>query len=129
MRRNIMSTIIYILIGLAGIGLINMLLSDALGFFISLFISLAIGAAIFGLLYVFVIKRRTAATDDLKKYRKAVKQSKKRYKTVPPSKGAPVTSSFNKKKPQPTKKVTKKRATHLTVIEGNKDKKKNRASL
>ncbi|EMT47186.1 SA1362 family protein [Anoxybacillus flavithermus] len=53
-------------------------------------------------------------------YQKAVKQSKKLHhqKTKPTS----------KKQPRPTA-LKKKHATHLTVIEGKKGKKKNRASF
>ncbi|GAB2573553.1 SA1362 family protein [Gracilibacillus alcaliphilus] len=127
MKRDMKNIIIYSLIGLAGIGLINLLLTDTFGLIRSLLITLVIGAVIFGVLYFFLIRRRGAPTDELKKYRKAAKQSKQRYKQANPS---PIKySSSSQKKPSRAKRLNRKKASHLTVIEGNKDKKKNRASL
>lgn len=86
----------------------------------------AIGAVIYGVIHYFFIRKRT--TNDLKKYKKAVKQSKMKYKK---DKGSnPVTQASKKQTPLLNKrKHTKARASHLRVIEGNKEKRKNRASF
>ncbi|SFL82664.1 hypothetical protein SAMN04487943_104183 [Gracilibacillus orientalis] len=129
MNRNIGSIVVYALIGLAVFGFISFLITDTLGLLKFLFISLLIGAAMFGLVYFFFLRRRTP--NELRKYRKAVKQSKQKYKyqqnnnRMQPS---PIKHNVaTKKSPRPLK--TRKNHTHLRVIEGNKQKKKNRASL
>ncbi|QGH34906.1 hypothetical protein GI584_13035 [Gracilibacillus salitolerans] len=129
MNRNIGSIAVYALIGLAVFGFISFLITDTLGLLKFLFISLVIGAAVFGLVYFFFLRRRTP--NELRKYRKAVKQSKQKYKyqqknnRMQPS---PVKHNVvTKKSTRPLK--TRKNHTHLRVIEGNKQKKKNRASL
>ncbi|MGP4042331.1 SA1362 family protein [Gracilibacillus sp. D59] len=129
MNRNIGSIVVYALIGLAVFGFISFLITDTLGLLQYLFISLLIGAAIFGLVYFFFLRRRTP--NELRKYRKAVKQSKQKYKyqqkhnRMQPN---PIKHNVSAKKTtRPLK--TRKNHTHLRVIEGNKQKKKNRASL
>lgn len=124
MKRNITSLIFYAVIGLAIFGFIFSLFDNAIGVFISILISLAIGAAIFGLVYFFFFKQRNS--DELKKYRKAVKQSKQRYK----NKKTNQTVNFKAPKQQNSlRKNKRKNAPKLRVIEGNKQKKKNKISL
>lgn len=124
MLRNKTSLIFYALIGLAVFGFIASLIDNPIGLIISLVISLAIGGAIFGLIYFFFFRNR--GTDELKKYRKAVKQSKQRYKNKNTSRSM---ASPSMKKTNIIKKKKRKDVPHLRVIEGNKNKKKNRISL
>ncbi|MDX8046010.1 SA1362 family protein [Gracilibacillus sp. S3-1-1] len=132
MNRSIGSIVVYGLIGLAVFGLVTSLFTDTIGLLKSLFITLLIGAAIFGLVYFFFLRRRTP--NELRKYRKAVKQSKQKYKNQQSNNGTNSstvirhTTSAKKAVTRPLK-PTKRDASHLRVIEGNKHKKKNRASL
>ncbi|BAC13854.1 SA1362 family protein [Oceanobacillus iheyensis] len=118
MKNKSMAILVYIIIGLAAVGLFSQLFGNTISFLSRIFVTFLIGAAIFGLLYYFFVKRQSPTnTEDRKKYKQAVKQSKTKYNS---------TSSIPKK-PTNKKKRTKK-SSHLRVIEGNKAKKKNRAS-
>lgn len=123
MRSKITSTIIYLIIAFAAFGLFTQLFGNTVAFLSRLFISVAIGAAIFGLVYFFLIKQSPSSrkNDSMKKYKQAVKQSKSKYgnKTAKTSTAYSTTSQ---------KKKLPKKASHLRVIEGNKTKKKNRVS-
>ncbi|MBP2078217.1 SA1362 family protein [Oceanobacillus polygoni] len=125
MGRSKFSIVVYLIIGLAVIGLISQLFGNTINFLTNILIMIGIGVAVFALLYYFVLnKRNPSNSDDMKKYKKAVKQSKSKYKQ--PS--SPTVAKQTK--PVVTqKKKRSKRATHLKVIEGNKAKRKDRASL
>ncbi len=87
----------------------------------------AFGAIIYGAVYYFFIRPRTS--NDIKKYKKAVKQSKAKYKQDQPSKKT-IAKATKKQAPLLNKRRNSKaRATHLRVIEGNKQKRKNRATF
>ncbi|MBM7569691.1 SA1362 family protein [Aquibacillus albus] len=127
MFRRKLTPLIYLLIGLAVIGFIGQLVTDTASLITNLLIMIAIGAIIYGIIYYFVISKRSP--NDLKKYKKAVKQSKMKYK-----KGHKGNKSFSQLATKQTpllnkKRSTKSRPTHLRVIEGNKPKRKNRASF
>lgn len=126
MSRNRKFTIfVYLIIGFAAIGLISQLLGNTVNFLSNLLIMLGIGVAIFGLLYFFVLRKRTPSnTDEMKKYRQAVKQSKTKYNKRPST----ATAASPAKTTNIPKKRRNKRASHLRVIEGNKPKGKDRAS-
>ncbi|SER16356.1 hypothetical protein SAMN04487944_101460 [Gracilibacillus ureilyticus] len=129
MSRNFMTWLVYGLIGLAVIGFTASLFTDTIGLLKNLFIAVLTGALIFALVYFLFMRKRT--TNELKKYRKAVKQSKQKYKTnqhiTPISKTTKATKPIQKIK---TKHKERKDIPHLRVIEGNNNKKrKNRASL
>ncbi|MFC4404235.1 SA1362 family protein [Gracilibacillus xinjiangensis] len=130
MSRNIMTWLVYGLIGLAVIGFIGSLFTDTIGLIMNLLIAVLTGAVIFGLVYFFFLRKRTS--NELKKYRKAVKQSKQKYKTTThsnniTSKSTKLNQSIHKIKPNNKQ---RKDVPHLRVIEGNNNKKrKNRASL
>ncbi|PWU68540.1 MULTISPECIES: SA1362 family protein [Gracilibacillus] len=129
MSRNWSTWLVYLFIGLAAIGFTVTLFTDTFGLIRSLLFSLIIGAIIFGAFYFLFLRKRS--TNELKKYRKAVKQSKQKYKTNFTRKSSTAT------KPKPTFTANKsplkhrKNAPHLRVIEGNANnkKRKNRASL
>lgn len=114
------------LITLAAIGVAGNFIANPVGFLKRIAVFVMIGAAIY-----FVVKRFYLAKPEKREQRafvKAAKKSKKRLqqKEVSPSprrSGATITSL---KKNLKTK---KKPSSHLTVIEGKKGKKKNRASF
>ena len=117
MRKNsIMKYIIYGIVGLAALGLIIQLFSNTTGFLLNILGSIIIGLAIFGLIYYFVLGGRNKSTD-AKKYKQAVRQSKSKY-------AQNQQTTILKQQPNPLKKKTKKRPSHLRVIDGNKSKRK-----
>jgi type III secretory pathway component EscU len=127
MKNNISTYIVYGLIGLAFIGLIGAISTDAIGLVRGLLFAVITGFVIFGIFYFFFVKKRT--TDELKKYRKAVKQSKQKYPT------SYQTSKASLKQTKQSHSLNKinhskerRDASHLRVIDGNK-KRKNRATL
>ncbi|UJL44823.1 hypothetical protein KFZ58_10250 [Virgibacillus sp. NKC19-16] len=125
MARNKMSVLIYTLIGLAVIGIVSQLFTNTANFFTSIFITLGIGIAIFAVFY-FVFLRKKTPSNDMKKYKKAVKQSKAKYKQP---KATHQTATANRQQQTQIKRKVNKRAPHLRVIDGNKHKKKDRASF
>ncbi|WP_188453679.1 SA1362 family protein [Virgibacillus oceani] len=124
MARNKFSIFIYLIIGLAVIGLLSQVFTNTVNFITTILITLGIGLALFGVFY-FVFLRKRESSSDMKKYKRAVKQSKSKYGHDPKQK---FTQS---KRPQQVqmKKKTNKRASHLRVIDGNKQKRKNRATF
>jgi|SRR5699024_9839479 len=124
MRANKVPIIMYVVIALAVVGLISALIVDTAGLITSIFTSLLIGALLFGAIYLFFIKRKRS--DELTKYRKAVKQSKRKYNTNTKRTSMPTSLNMSSMK---LSNSNRKDAPHLRVIEGNKGKKKNRASL
>ncbi|TDL34611.1 hypothetical protein E2R51_02515 [Jeotgalibacillus sp. S-D1] len=126
---NAKLTVFYIVIGLAVVGLFYMLMNDPGSFFIRILTY----AAIIGVIYVLyrLWASRKPNRRDQQAFKKAVRQSKKRY-------GNPVSASKVKKAgKQPAKKTVsikkssaqRSDAPKLTVIEGKKGKKKKRMSL
>ncbi|WP_042223477.1 SA1362 family protein [Oceanobacillus manasiensis] len=126
MLRNKISIFIYLIIGLAAIGLVSQLLTNTSGFITNLFVMIGMGIVFFGVIYFLFLRKRTS-TDDMKKYKQAVKQSKAKYndsRSVNQT-NAKVTRTVG----APTRKKVSKRASHLRVIEGNKQKKNDRATF
>lgn len=124
LNRSIFTYVVYGIIGLAVIGLIGQLLFNLAGFVKSLLIAAVIAGALY-----FLFRRLTKGKTDKKEQRaflKAAKQSKKRHKQRSGAKqGRDNIASFSNAK---SKRTPRKRTdTHLTVIEGKKNKKKNRA--
>ncbi|WP_028783185.1 SA1362 family protein [Thalassobacillus devorans] len=127
MPRSRMMPVIYILIGLAVVGLVMKLATDAMGLLTNLLIMVGIAAVLYFVLNHFLMKRRGGSSDEMKKYKQAVKQSKRKYKGDATSSKPNVKSTFTPS-PVMNKKKRKTSAAHLRVIEGAKNKKKNRAS-
>ncbi|GAE91229.1 hypothetical protein JCM21714_173 [Gracilibacillus boraciitolerans JCM 21714] len=130
MKKTITSALVYFLIGLAILGFVTALITNALGFLTSLLLSLTIGAVIFGLVYFFLIRKRQP--NDIRKYRKAVKQSKQKYNyrnNYSKMQPTPIKQNTSHKKINHSLKQNRKNIPQLRVINGNKQKKKNRASL
>ncbi|WP_249871973.1 SA1362 family protein [Oceanobacillus saliphilus] len=127
MGRGKFSIFIYLIIGFAVIGLFSQLLGNTVNFLTNILLMLGFGAAIFALLYFFVLKKRGPSnSNDMKKYKQAVKQSKSKYKQ--PNQ-VNFHASNNIKQQLPQKKKRNRRTSHLRVIEGNKPKGKDRASF
>ncbi|RHW41091.1 hypothetical protein D1B31_09105 [Neobacillus notoginsengisoli] len=111
------------LILLAGIGIIGQLVKNPAGFFQQIALMV-----LFGLVIFFLFRRFTGSSPNKKEQRlflKAARESKKRnaHKNEPPGRNVIQGSLASWRKPK------KKANVHLTVIEGKKGKKKNRASL
>ena len=116
MGRNKGSIILSIIVGLAVIGFVSSLVKNPSGFLINILVMIGIAFVIF-LIVRAVMNRRTEGTsDEMKKYRKAVKQSKQKYQQPEPkgkiksSRTAPPVKQRKKRRHQP----------HLTVIDGKK---------
>ncbi|WP_096270565.1 SA1362 family protein [Paucisalibacillus globulus] len=123
MRKNsILKYIIIGIVGLAGIGLIMELFTDATGFLTNILVTAVFALLIFGLFYYFLLGGRRTS-NDAKKYKQAVRQSKSKY-----TKSTSTPTVKNKTQPISIKKKVKKRPNHLRVIDGNKSKRKKRAS-
>lgn len=122
--RNKLSVGVYIIIGLAVIGLISQLFTNTANFLTQIFIMIGVGVAIFAAIYfLFLRNSNSNNADDMKKYRQAVKQSKRKYT----KKNAPTVNKGQHSRPG-AKKVHRQ-VSHLRVIEGNKSKRKNRANF
>ncbi|WP_318247595.1 SA1362 family protein [Bacillus infantis] len=111
------------LIGLAIIGIIGRLVNDPAGFLQSIAVIALIGAA------VYFLFRRFYKAGPMKKeqqaFVKAAKKSKRKYQKEPAStRKASVGSLTSLRKTK-----ARKSPPHLTVIDGKKGKKKNRATL
>ncbi|TYR82440.1 hypothetical protein FZC66_02285 [Priestia megaterium] len=130
MRRSFVKPLIYSLIGLGAIGFVYTLFTSPTSLlrqagYIFLFIIL------FYLIFRFVIRPSQTKGQD-KGYYRAVKQSKMRQKEKERGNNKVDMNAYRNVKKRPAVKSTKslkkkKNNTHLTVIEGKKGKKKNRA--
>ncbi|MFD3447772.1 SA1362 family protein [Microbacteriaceae bacterium 4G12] len=119
-----------LVIGLVGFYLVTTTLSNPTGVLQNILIIIVIVAAFYLLYKLFTSSG--SSKNPRASYNRAVKQSKKKY-----AKPKNVTSLNNRLKKASTDTKTKKgssllkkrKQTHLTVIEGKKGKKKNRASF
>jgi hypothetical protein len=121
------SYLIYGVIALAVLGLISTLITNPLG----LLKSIVITAVVVGIVYL-IYTRLTQGKADKKEqlaFRKAVRQSKKRNKDRMTKTKKNDVTSISSSKPVHKIKMHKKSDVQLTVIEGKKNKKKNRASF
>lgn len=120
----------YIVLGLiilAAIGMAGSLLANPAGFLQRIAVVVLIGAAIY-----FVVKRFYLTKPEKREQRafvKAAKKSKKRLQQQKDSVQNPRRSGATITSMKKTLKTKKKPSAHLTVIEGKKGKKKNRASF
>lgn len=118
--------IVTTLITLAAIGIIGNLIEDPLQVLINIAAFLIIGFVVYLIVRRLLMNRAVPKNREQQAFRKAAKKSQKRFNRKEPSKKMYTNSSLSTKKP---KKVKSKSASHLTVIEGKKGKKKNRASF
>ncbi|CDQ39685.1 SA1362 family protein [Virgibacillus salexigens] len=126
MTRKSISIPVLIILCLAAVGLISQLFTNTANFFSSLFVSIGVGIAIFAVFYFVFIRKRTSP-NEMKKYKQAVKQSKAKYHQVQPGKNTTTTPKVQQ--PSSPKRKRNKKAAHLRVIDGNKHKRKDRASF
>ena len=128
MARNKWSILFYVIIGLGVIGLFSQLFTQPGKFLMSILTTIFFGLVIFSVIY-FVFLKKKAPSNEMKKYKKAVRQSKAKYKSDN-STATQTAKSAAKKQPNLIKKNRNKRsAGHLKVIDGNKAKRKDRASF
>lgn len=128
MRRNKFTLVVYFIVFLAVIGVISQLLSSPGAFVKNILTTLGVAVVLLGVLYYFFIKKRGHSPNETKKYKQAVKQSQAKYKK---DNETLAQKTETEKKPQqqasqPKRKVRKR--AHLRVIDGYKDKRKNRAN-
>ena len=124
MKNQISFYIVLGLIVLAAIGIISMLVQDP-GGFIKMIAGMALVVAVIYFLFRRFSQTSPSKNHEQRAFKKAAKRSKKRFQTkenTSPSKRSSIGSlSAARKK--------RKDTSHLTVIEGKKGKKKNRASF
>src|SRR5690625_4060830 len=111
MQRKKMPIIFYVIIALAVIGL----MTNPTHLVRNIFMMLGGGVVIFSLFYFIFRKPRPTENDEMKKYKQALKQSKRKYQTTQSQQARP-------------RKSKAQRASHARVIEGKKHKLKNRAT-
>lgn len=115
MGRNKISALIYLIVGLALIGLVSSLIKNPGKLFISILIAVGVAYILFMIFTRLLSNRSPEANDEMKKYRRAAKQSNKRYSQT--------SSNVQKKavrKSVSTRTRRRRHAPHLTVIEGKK---------
>ncbi|MBD8070415.1 SA1362 family protein [Bacillus sp. PS06] len=127
MNRRRMDLVVYSIIILGIVGILYILFTDPSRLLMQLG-SIVLFAGIIFLVYKFVMKRRTGG-NEYSAYLRAAKRSKRRFNEQSHKK--PISKVVDAKKlSSSTKKSTQSRkgpTPHLTVIEGKKGKKKNRA--
>ncbi|WP_042145894.1 SA1362 family protein [Paucisalibacillus sp. EB02] len=121
-KKSILKYIIIGIVVLAAFGLIMELFTNATGFLTNILVAAVFALLIFGFFYYFLLGGRNLSSD-AKKYKQAVRQSNSKYTQ---SRSTPTVK--NKYQVDPIKKRLKKRPNHLRVIDGNKSKRKKRAS-
>ncbi|CAG9619240.1 SA1362 family protein [Sutcliffiella rhizosphaerae] len=131
MKGSFRKPIFYTLISLAAFALIVNLFENPGGLFRSILLIIG-GVTVFYLIFRHFIQGRLGGGTD-SRYNKAVKQSKKRYGSTGSTSSSSASNSSvspitNKDRAKSKPAVPKRKApTHLTVIDGKKGKKKNRA--
>ncbi|GAA5415483.1 hypothetical protein Pryu01_00507 [Paraliobacillus ryukyuensis] len=112
----------YLLIAIALLGFGSQLLTNTQTFFSTILMILGTMVLIYGAIYFLFLRKRN--TNELKKYKKAVKQSKKRRisqsSTTRPTKQGKIKTYKHR---------NHKDAPYLRVIDGKKSKRKDRATF
>lgn len=109
------------IIGLALFGIVFQLTTNPFQFFGSIVTTILVAAAILLIMY-FLFVRPKRKGNQMSKYKQAVKQSKKKY-------GETDRRTEHKRSSAASTLKSRKKASHLRVIEGNKSKKNNRATF
>ncbi|WP_079530255.1 SA1362 family protein [Halobacillus hunanensis] len=134
MLRNWGALVMYTMISLAIFYIGFQLVNNPSSFLSSIIMTIGIAVLVFGAIYFLFLRNRVGAvggknSNEMKKYKQAVKQSKQKYKSAQPTKpnksklDTRLSVNSRKKKPK------RKNAPNLRVIEGNKSKGKNRATF
>ncbi|OXS80380.1 SA1362 family protein [Domibacillus enclensis] len=124
---NVRTVIVSVIAALAAIGLVNMMITSPGQLVRQVVFGVITAAIILFLLRLFMQNRGGGNRREDRAYSKAVKQSKKRHTTKTGTKPKPSRSVAFTAKPK-KKTARRKKASHLTVIEGNKGKRGSRAS-
>lgn len=133
--RNRMTAVIYILMVLALFYVGFQLINNTTSFLSSIIMMIGIAVLVYGAIYFLFLRNRgfggsSGNQNEMKKYKQAVKQSKQKYKNpAPVVKKSPISKVSTKSAAAPKKHRKRSNAPHLKVIEGNKNKDKNRASF
>src|SRR5690625_614717 len=122
--RNKRSILMYAVVGLAVIGLLSQLFTNPLSLIKNVLIMLGVALAFFAVLY-FITQRKQNHSDDMKKYKQAIKQFQSKYSQQTTGQERKVISSSQ----QQSNSQRNKRAPHFRFIEGNKPKRKTRANF
>ncbi|MFI8707365.1 SA1362 family protein [Bacillus sp. NPDC077411] len=131
--RSFMFALFVVIVGLAIFNLVSFTIEDPMGVVKNIAIMLIV-VGVFYLLYKMLTSSSSSATNSQSSYKRAAKQSNRKYgkqnvtplsnnllkKNASDPKGKKVNTSFLKRK---------RKQSHLTVIEGKKGKKKDRASF
>src|SRR5699024_7397216 len=88
MQRKKMPIIFYVIIALAVIGL----MTNPTHLVRNIFMMLGVGVVIFALFYFIFRKPRPTENDEMKKYKQALKQSKRKYQTTQRQQARPTKS-------------------------------------
>ncbi len=123
---NVRNVIVFVISALAAIGIVSLLITSP-GQLMRQILFAVVTVAVVMLLFRLMMKKNNNSNNEDRAYSKAVKQSKKRHtsKTSYKPKASRSMSFSSKPKKKPSR---RKKATHLTVIEGNKGKRGSRAS-
>ncbi|ENQ3104315.1 hypothetical protein SAMN04488168_10564 [Bacillus sp. 491mf] len=131
--RSFMFALFVVIVGLAIFSLVSFTIEDPMGVVRKILIMLIV-VGVFYLLYKMLTSSSSSANNSQSSYKRAAKQSNRKYgkqnvtplsnnmlkKSASDTKGKKGKTSFLKRK---------RKQSHLTVIEGEKGKKKDRASF
>ncbi|WP_020061594.1 SA1362 family protein [Bacillus sp. 123MFChir2] len=131
--RSFMFALFVVIVGLAIFNLVSFTIEDPMGVVKNIMIMLVV-VGVFYLLYKMLTSSSSSANNSQSSYKRAAKQSNRKYgkqnvtplsnnllkKNASDTKGKKENTSFLKRK---------RKQSHLTVIEGKKGKKKDRASF
>lgn len=122
---SIRNSVTSIIVALAAIGLVSMMITSP-GQLVRQLIFAAVSVAIVIFLFRLFMNKRVGGNTENRAYSKAVKQSKKKHHNPKtkyvPTRASSLSTKMNKKP------IRRKSSSHLTVIEGNKGKRRKRAS-
>ena len=117
MGRGNLPIIVYFIIGFAVLGLITMLMKAPLNFITNIFLAIGVAFVIYFILTALVNRGKIGGSEEMRKYRRAAKQSKMKYNNS----SQKVTRITQNRRPSPMKTKRRRRnVPHLTVIEGKK---------
>lgn len=126
MTRGKASIFFYSIIGLAIIGILTKLLTNPLAIFKSLLTIVGIAVVLLAVLYFILRNINKGTNSESKKYKQAVKQSKMKYEQHDHNHKI---SNKKQKMNYHQKRKTKKRPSHLKLIDGKKTKDNDRANF
>ncbi|HDX9587813.1 TPA: hypothetical protein ROX98_000732 [Bacillus pseudomycoides] len=131
--RSFMFALFVVIVGLAIFNFVSFTIEDPMGVVKNIMIMLGV-VGVFYLLYKMLTSSSSSANNSQSSYKRAAKQSNRKYGK---QNVAPLSNNLLKKNASDTKGKKentsflkrKRKQSHLTVIEGKKGKKKDRASF